>query len=318
MLNWFRYQAEFIKHLLHERGLSHETLRAYQGDLRQASEYFSRVMGVEEVSPADVTHTHIQGFMAHLSRDHKKVSQSRKLSALRSFYAYLRDRGAVNRDPTEWVYHPKVSQKLPAFMGVDEVFHFLNSLERKAGGTDLSWRRTRNWAIFETLYSSGVRVGELTRLNVSSVSRDEGMLRILGKGRKERLVPIGRKALAAVDDYLARLQAQWTGTPLRGEALFRNAMGGRLSARSVHRILVAELRACGFWQHISPHGLRHTFATHLLSAGADLRSIQDMLGHATLSTTQRYTHVNLDQIMRAYDRAHPRSRLKNPEAREDT
>ncbi len=310
-MHWFLCQEGFIRHLSQERGLSGETIRAYHSDLRQAHRYFTHVLGREEVSPSEIEHRHVQGFMAHLSRDHQKVSRSRKLSALRSFYRYLHDRGIVERDPAQWVVHPRVNRRLPGFMSVDEVFHFLSALEQKSMGALSPWRRARNWAMFETLYSSGVRVGELTRLNESSVSRENGVLLVLGKGRRERLVPIGKKALHAVDLYLDRFRVQWDGKTPRGEALFRNARGGRLSARSVHRILLTELRASGLWQHVTPHGLRHTFATHLLGAGADLRSIQDMLGHRSLSTTQRYTHVNLDQLMKTYDRSHPRSRLKN-------
>ncbi len=311
MKNWFLCQETFIKHLTHERGLSGETVRAYQSDLRQAFHYFAGVTGNEGVSPGEIQPEHVRGFMAYLSRDHQKVSQSRKLSALRSFYRHLQDRGIVEQNPAQWAAHPKVTRKLPGFMSVDEVFYFLKVLEEKSRGADLAWRRARNWAMFETLYSSGVRVGELTRLNEPSLRRETGMVCVLGKGRRERLVPIGKKALHAVDLYLCRLKSQWKDATLRGNALFRNARGGRLSPRSVHRILVTELKTSGLWQHVTPHGLRHTFATHLLSAGADLRSIQDMLGHKSLTTTQRYTHVNLDQLMKTYDRAHPRSRLKN-------
>ncbi len=300
-----------MKHLQYERGASLETVRAYRSDLSQASEFFCGAVGVPSLSPSEVSYQHVLSFMAHLSKNHSKLSQSRKLSALRSFYKYIQLRGILEKDPTQWVLHPKAIRKLPAFMSVDEVFHLLNWQEKRSLGADLSWRRTRNWAMFEVLYSSGVRVGELTSLNRSSVLREEGLLLVQGKGKKERVVPIGKKALMALDLYLERLQGQWMGKPLRSDALFRNAMGGRLTSRSIHRILVAELGACGLWQHVTPHGLRHTFATHLLGAGADLRSIQDMLGHETLSTTQRYTHVSLEQIMKTYDNAHPRSRMSH-------
>lgn len=293
-----------------ERGASLETVRAYRSDLTQASDFFLGVAGnAPPLLPSAVSYRDVVSFMAHLSKSHSKVSQSRKLSALRSFYKYAQLRGVLEKDPTQWVLHPKTTRKLPAFMSVDEVFHLLNCQEKKSQGAGLSWRRARNWAMFEVLYSSGLRVGELTRLNRASVLREEGLLRVQGKGKKERMVPIGKKALMALDLYEERLKEQWKGKPLKGDALFRNVMGGRLTSRSVHRILVAELGACGLWQHVTPHGLRHTFATHLLGAGADLRSIQDMLGHETLSTTQRYTHVSLDQIMKTYDKAHPRSRM---------
>jgi len=191
------------------------------------------------------------------------------------------------------------------------VFHFLDGLSKGALKPEASWRKSRNWALFESLYSSGIRVSELVKLNREQVIFDEGVVRVSGKGRKERIVPIGSVALGAIQYYVCALEIQFperTGAAL--QPLFLNARGGRLTARSVNRILKAELMGCGLWQHLSAHGLRHTFATHLLNAGADLRAIQEMLGHESLSTTQRYTHVNIDGLMKVYDGAHPRSRKK--------
>ncbi|MEM5787210.1 MAG: tyrosine-type recombinase/integrase, partial [Syntrophobacteraceae bacterium] len=166
------------------------------------------------------------------------------------------------------------------------------------------------WALFESLYSTGIRVSELVKLDQNSFSRQEGTVRIRGKGGRERVVPIGEEALASLKCYLTALDFQFPGVLQKSPALFRNARGGRLTARSVARILKAEMIGCGLWQHLSPHGLRHSFATHLLNAGADLRAIQEMLGHQNLSTTQRYTHIDADKLMKVYDAAHPRSRKK--------
>lgn len=177
-----------------------------------------------------------------------------------------------------------------------------------------SWRRWRNWALFECLYSTGVRVSELVGLNEEDISFEAGMVRVFGKGKKERIVPIGKKAMESIRGYLSALDFQFARARADSPALFRNARGGRLTTRSVHRILRTELRKCGLWQYLTPHGLRHTFATHLLNSGADLRAIQEMLGHSSLSTTQRYTHVHMDQLMKVYDAAHPRSRKKQTDS----
>jgi integrase/recombinase XerC len=164
--------------------------------------------------------------------------------------------------------------------------------------------------MFELLYSAGIRVSELIKLNLDGVAFADALVRVSGKGRKERIIPVGTKALDALQYYLAALKVQFPTARASSQALLLNSRGGRLTARSVDRILKAELIACGLWQPLSPHGLRHTFATHLLNAGADLRAIQEMLGHESLSTTQRYTHVNMDQLMKVYDASHPRSRKK--------
>jgi integrase/recombinase XerC len=193
--------------------------------------------------------------------------------------------------------------RLPEFLPVDEIMDLLRSMPR-AGE-----REARDAAILELLYSSGLRVGELVALRREDVSLEEGAVRVSGKGRKVRIVPVGEKALRALGDYLAsrgeRGDSETAGT---GAALFRNLRGGRLTARSVARILDGALRRAGIARRLSPHGLRHTFATHLLESGADLRSIQEMLGHASLSTTQRYARVNVSHLVRAYEAAHPLSR----------
>jgi len=300
----------FLIHIRHERGLSAETLRAYTGDLAQLQRYACEKTGKQALMISDITQDLLRGFIASMHRTKEKTSQARKLSSLRSFYRFLNDSGIIENNPAALIAHPKIKTRIPSFMDVDNLFYFLDSLHRSCLRPAGSWRRWRNWAMFEFLYSSGVRVSEMVNLNEAHISFADGTVRVLGKGSKERVVPVGKQALKAVEEYLVVLEQQFPQAIAGGSALFRNAHGGRLTARSVHRILQVELKRCGLWQHLSPHGLRHSFATHLLNSGADLRAIQEMLGHSTLSTTQRYTHVHMDQLMKTYDAAHPRSRKR--------
>jgi len=316
-LTWNRAQSLFLQYLRHERNLSEETLRAYASDLGQFAGYVSTVGGSSAVELKTIGPDIIRGYLASIHRSLEKTSRARKLSALRSFYRYLNSAGIFAENPAELVSHPKIKQKMPSFLPVDAVFHFLDALSRASLRQGSSWRKARNWALFESLYSTGIRVSELVKLNLDGVAFGESIVRVSGKGRKERIVPIGRKALDALSYYLSALELQFPKARAASQALFLNSRGGRLTARSVDRILKAELIACGLWQRLSPHGLRHTFATHLLNAGADLRAIQEMLGHENLSTTQRYTHVNMEHLMKVYDLSHPRSRKKQAEHSDD-
>jgi integrase/recombinase XerC len=313
-LTWQSAQTLFLQHLRHERNLSEETLRAYASDLGQFSAHVSSYLGLSTVELGKIGPEIIRGYLASVHKSLEKTSRARKLSALRSFYRYLNSAGIFPENPADLVSHPRIRQKIPAFLPVDAVFHLLDTLSRSAILRGASWRKARNWALFESLYSTGVRVSELVKLNLNGVAFDEAVVRVSGKGRKERIVPIGSKALDALKYYSSALELQFPKARSISQALFLNSNGGRLTARSVERILKAELIACGLWQRLSPHGLRHTFATHLLNAGADLRAIQEMLGHESLSTTQRYTHVNMEQLMKVYDSAHPRSRKKEAPA----
>jgi integrase/recombinase XerC len=301
-------KALFLDHLRHERSFSEETSRAYAGDLDQFHRYVQKKTQSTPVLLSEITSDLIRGFFATIHKDLKHTSRARKLSTLRSFYNYLADRGWHPENPAQQVASPKIRPKIPAFLDVDDVFHFLDSLRHAAMQPEGAWRRLRNWALFESIYSIGARVSELVGLNRSDMDFDQGLVRILGKGKKERVVPVGKKAVEALGIYLSAVDSRFARPRAAASPIFLNASGGRLTARSVHRILRAELRRCGLWQQLSPHGLRHTFATHLLNSGADLRAIQEMLGHSALSTTQRYTHVHLDQLMKTYDAAHPRSR----------
>ena len=307
-ITWNKAQAMFLQHLLHERNLSGETLRAYASDLGQFVEYVFGLTGSAVAEISQIGPETIRGYFASVHKELEKTSRARKLSTLRSFYRYLNSVGIVGDNPAEQVAHPRIRQKMPAFLQVDDIFHFLDSLAAAALRHGSSWRKARNWALFESLYSTGIRVSELVKLDLSGVIAASGTVRVTGKGRKERIVPIGAKALEALRSYLSAVEFQFPKGRAASQALFLNARGGRLTARSVGRILDAELITCGIWQGLSPHGLRHTFATHLLNAGADLRAIQEMLGHESLSTTQRYTHVKMDQLMKVYDASHPRSR----------
>jgi len=308
-LTFEQSQTLFLDYLRHERSASEETSRAYASDLDQFRLHVQKKIRKEHFPIGEVTPDLVRGFFAAVHKDLKSTSRARKLSTLRSFFNYLVDRGWCRENPAELVAAPKIRAKMPAFLDVDDIFHFLDSLQRNTALAGCSWRRFRNWAMFECLYSLGARVSELVGLNVPDVDFDQGLVLIRGKGKKERVLPIGRKAREALRTYLAVVRERFPQAQGKHSQLFSNASGHRLTARSVHRILQAELRRCGLWQRMSPHGLRHTFATHLLNAGADLRAIQELLGHAALSTTQRYTHVHLDQLMKIYDSAHPRSRI---------
>lgn len=241
----------------------------------------------------------IRKYLSFLHRRNKKSSIARKVSTLRSFYKYLVKERLVPSNPAKAVSTPKVEKLLPTALTVDEAFRLMEAPAEKKG--------LRDRAILELLYSSGVRVGELVGVNVNQLEQDLGIVKVMGKGRKERIVPVGLKAIEALKAYL-----QERGDVSEEEPLFVNSRGGRLTARSVGRLVKKYTKRSGIFRKVSPHSLRHTFATHLLDAGADIREIQEMLGHASLSTTQRYTHLSLGKLMEVYDKAHPRSFKKTP------
>ena len=229
----------------------------------------------------------------------RKSSIARKLSAIRSFFKYLNREGVLTTDPARLIATPRQEKRLPALLTVDDAQRLMEASK----GDDDSGFRDR--AVLETLYSTGVRASELIGINHEDVNRHDRLIRIRGKGRKERIVPVGKRALEAIDAYSAQKPGR-----ARSPAVFTNTSGKRLTARTVQRILENYRKKLGLPQKASPHTLRHSFATHLLESGADLRAIQELLGHASLSTTQRYTHVNLDSLMETYDKAHPRARKR--------
>ena len=234
----------------------------------------------------------------------RRTSIARKLSAIRSFFGFLERSGLIRGNPAADIGTPKLEKYIPNYLSVDEMFRLL---ERPKGRNP---RELRNLAILELLYSCGIRVGELVGLNLSSLDFDERLLRVVGKGDKERIVPVGRRALKAVEDYLESTKSLRRGGETGREKvpLFINLRGGRLTARSIGRIIKRYALESALPFGVSPHSMRHSFATHLLDGGADLRSVQELLGHASLSTTQKYTHVSLERLMEVYDKAHPRSR----------
>ena len=283
----------FLRHLRVERQASAHTLRAYATDLAQF-ESFCRTAGITAV--ADVDHVAIRAWLGHLRRQGlRATSVARRLAAVRSWFRFLVRRGVVETSAARAVRSPRLPRPLVSFLPVDEAFPLVDG--RALRGP----RRERDRAILELLYASGLRVSEHTGLGVDDVDHTARNVRVLGKGTKERVVPYGTAAARALDAYLGRRGAG-------AGPLFRNARGGALTPRSVHALVCRAAAAAGITRRVSPHTLRHTFATHLLDAGADLRVIQELLGHRRLSTTQRYTHVGADQLLRVYDAAHPRAR----------
>ena len=295
----------FIETLSAEKGFSLNTCRAYRNDLEQFLAYLrDSEIGLfrrgEKVDVRNVDDIVIRSYMGFLYKKNQKSTIARKLSALRSFFRFLVKRGAIKTNPADTVLTPKRGRPLPNYLPVDDMFRLLDGVKGE------SVLALRNRAILETLYSTGVRVAELAGMDIGDVDSDSGFVRVIGKGNKERLAPVGKKALGRIRAYVDT-RRETTGSVIQGsDPLFLNSRGGRLSTRSIARLLEVVVRQLGLLRPISPHGLRHTFATHMLDAGADLRVVQELLGHASLTTTQRYTHVSIDRLMEVYDKAHPR------------
>lgn len=293
----------FIEALAAEKGFSENTCRGYRHDLKQFLQYLEESLpcpGDDPVTIDQVDGITIRGYLGNLHKRNKKTTIARKLSALRSFFHVLVKRGVIEENPAGTILTPKQDKTIPAYLSVDEMFRLLDSIHTSRL-LDL-----RNRAIFETLYSCGIRVSELVGLNTGDVDYRRTLIRVLGKGARERIVPIGKNALLAISNYRQALVNDCGISKEVNGPLFLNKNKGRLTARSVARILDKLVTACGLLTPVSPHTLRHTFATHMLDAGADLRVVQELLGHKSLSTTQKYTHVSIDRLMETYDKAHPR------------
>ena len=305
---------DFLRYLRVEKNYSGHTLRNYQSDLRQFIAFLGdrseRKMSSQRINPQEVGHLDVRAYLASLYKRNAKSSVARKLSTLRSFFAYLVRQGEIKQNPAEMVSAPKMGKAIPNFLQVDETFQLMHVPD----GNNVLGSRDR--AILEVLYSCGLRVSELTALNLDSVDFELAIIRVMGKGSRERVVPLGSKAREALTSYMQK-RGQLLGMQMEHRALFLNNRGGRLSSRSVARLLKKHMQRCSIGRPLSPHGLRHSFATHLLDAGADLRAVQEMLGHVSLSTTQRYTHLSVDKLMAEYDKAHPRSRLKGGKKTEE-
>jgi integrase/recombinase XerC len=287
----------FLAYLDVQKGASGATLDSYGRDLRQFFEFLS-TKGVNET--AVVEQAHVKGFLAWLhARRMAKVSMARKLSALRSFFRFCRRRGLVPADPTSGVRNPRQEKVHPRLLNVDQAFALLDADQ----GADP--KALRDLALAELLYGSGLRVSEAVGLDLADVELRQAFVRVMGKGGRERLAPMTERAAERLARYLRQREAFG---PLPGEAaLFVGLRGKRLNRREAARVLERLAVAAGLPASVHPHMLRHSFATHLLEAGADLRSVQELLGHARLTTTQRYTHLNMGRIMEIYDKAHPRS-----------
>jgi len=298
----------FTESLMAEKGYSANTCRAYHNDLEAFISFLSEKKIGPSRQPEDTDITvldHVDGvvirsYLGFLHQKNKKTTIARKLSALRSFFNFLVRRGILKDNPADPVLTPKQDKTLPTYLAVDDMFRLLDSIQ-----TD-KLLDLRNRAIFETLYSTGIRVSELTGLKTFDLNFKGATIRVLGKGSRERIVPVGLKALQAIQNYRNKLETE-SGISLEENGpLFLNKNKGRLTARSIARILDKLVGACGLLTPVSPHTLRHSFATHMLDAGADLRVVQELLGHKSLSTTQKYTHVSIDRLMETYDKAHPR------------
>ncbi len=285
---------QFLGYLRTERNVSPHTLAAYGSDLAQVLAFSLREKG-DGVRTEQLDHLFLRRYLAGLSKTTKKSSLGRKLAAIRSFFRYLLRRGLVSANPAELIATPKKEQRLPFHLDIDQATTLMEAPD------DGEKYVLRDRAILELLYSSGLRVSELTSLNGNELDLHGGMVRVTGKGGKERIVPVGSRALAALQEYLDERGGQVSG------ALFLNTRGERINRRSVARIVDAHVLRLAAFKRISPHTLRHTFATHMLEGGADLRAIQELLGHASLSTTQKYTHVSIDRLMEVYDKAHPKA-----------
>ena len=291
----------FMTFLELERHASQETMRNYASDLRQFQTFMkAEHLAVPLLDPATVQTESIRSYLHWLDRKREKsTSMARKLASLRSFYRYLQREGRVGLNPAEAIRTPKQPKHLPRVLSKDDAAALM---EFPAGETGSS---LRDRALLETLYSTGARVSELVGINLDDLRASEGLVHLRGKGRKERIVPIGVVALKAIHNYRASSKPS-TFNHRPSAPIFLNLRGGRLTTRSVARI-VARYSNQLTGGSVSPHTLRHSFATHLLDEGADLRSIQEMLGHVSLSTTQKYTHLATDQLLAVYDKTHPRA-----------
>ncbi len=301
--------TQFLEHLRYERNLSEHTLRNYQSDLEQFHDYLAPAHPKtgKRIEPtlAAIDHITIREWLATLHAARKqKTSIARKLAALRTFFQFLVREGTLDMNPAKLVATPRLEKKLPKHLSIEEAIKFVETPDLE---TDLG---KRDRAMLELMYATGVRVAELTKLNLGHIDFKNRLIRVTGKRRKERIVPFGEPALAALKIYL-EVREKFLDAALvserEPEALFLNYQGTRITTRSVGRMVEKYIRICAGKSDISPHALRHSFATHLLDSGADLRDIQELLGHARLSTTQIYTHVSMEKLIQVYDKAHPKA-----------
>ncbi len=295
---------QFLEHLRYERNVSAHTLRNYSSDLQQFVDFLKQTSEtLPEVSEID--HLTIREWLGALhAGQKKKASIARKLAALRTFFQFLVREGLLEMNSAKLVATPRLEKKLPTHLSIEEAIQFI---ETPALDTDLG---KRDRAMLELMYATGVRVAELTTLNVSDVDLHNRLIRVTGKRRKQRIIPFGDPAADAIRGYLGVREKFLLNAPITkrdDEVLFLNYQGTRITTRSVGRMVEKYIRICAGRHDVSPHALRHSFATHLLDSGADLRDIQALLGHARLSTTQVYTHVSMEKLIEVYDKSHPKA-----------
>jgi len=296
----------YIQYLRYERNASPHTVRNYRSDLVQFRDFLAQGQPGSKVSLKSIDALRIRGFLAHLfEKEQKKTSIARKLAAVRAFFKFLSRERVLAENPAATVSTPKLARTLPRIMSEEEMNDFLDRMGQAAQSGDPALVRDR--AILELLYASGLRVSELTGLDLRNVNFGDGIVLVRGKGDKERIVPFGSKAREALIAYLPAREKVLRENKATAAALFLNARGGRLTPRSVDRLLKKHIRRFGANVKVSPHSLRHAFASHLLAEGADLRAIQEMLGHKSLATTQKYTQVSIKQLMDVYDKTHPKA-----------
>jgi integrase/recombinase XerD len=296
---------DFLAYLELERGLSRNTLEAYRSDLQQYGEFLAR----QGVDPLAVVPIDLASFVTELADGREErppvapATLQRKIACLRSFYRHLRRDGILEHDPTSELRAPRSRQRLPKVLSRDEVARLLQQPRGSSPGA------IRDRALLETMYACGLRASEAIGLELSDMDLEAGILRARGKGSKERIVPIGTKAIESLNDYLDKARPRLVGDRDQPR-LFVNLRGGGLSRQGLYKIVQGHARSAGLEQRMSPHTLRHTFATHLLAGGCDLRSLQEMLGHADIGTTQVYTHLSADRLRDVYFDAHPRAQIK--------
>jgi integrase/recombinase XerC len=300
------YLQQFLQHLRYERNVSQHTLRNYSSDLEQFRDHLFKIDKRADVPVSDIDHLTIREWMAELHGDNKKkTSIARKLASLRTFFQFLVREGVLENNPAKLVATPRVERKLPNHLSMEDAVRFIETPDLN---TDLG---KRDRAILEFLYATGMRVGELVGLNLKDIDFREKLVRVTGKRKKQRILPFGEPSLQALMYYLNETRATFLNNCPPAErdeqAVFLNYQGTRITTRSVGRMVDKYIKLCADIHDISPHSMRHSFATHLLDSGADLRDIQELLGHARLSTTQIYTQVSMEKLIEVYDRAHPKA-----------
>ncbi|MEW6618911.1 MAG: tyrosine recombinase XerC [bacterium] len=297
-----KYLDEFLLYLRVEKDTSYHTQRGYKADLLGIDSFIKTLTKRKiELGNPGVDRLIIRQYLAYLQKEnYSRKSMARKLASLRTYFKFLCRKGYIQTNPAKSIFTPKLTQDLPTFLYQNEIVALIELPENSTA------LLLRDRAIMETLYSTGMRVSELVGMNLLDIDETSGMVKVLGKGNKERLVPIGSYALSCIERYLGK-RIELLKKNREQEALFLNGKGGRLTSRGVRLIVNKYVNKMAISKHVSPHTFRHTFATHLLDAGADLRIVQELLGHASLATTQIYTHLTKERLKSVYDKAHPRA-----------